>query len=127
MLRCDEFKVVIIDDNVDAAEMFAALLESFGYRVKASFSAKDGLTLCVDFEPHVVFCDIGMPAMDGYAFARTLSLQNSFPRPLLVAVTGWGDAGTREKTRNAGYRHHMVKPARIADLLAILENQRGTL
>ena len=124
MLERYDFRIIVIDDNVDAADTFCALLESCGYQVRLAYGAEEGLRIAASFEPHAIFCDLGMPNMDGFAFAPALRAQTKSLIPLLVTVTGWSDAATRSRTQAAGYDHHLVKPAKAEDIIIILEQQR---
>jgi CheY-like chemotaxis protein len=114
-------RIVVIDDNVDAADMFGWLLEAQGYATRIAYSGAAGLDLVAAFAPDVVFCDLGMPCMSGYEFAATLRARPAPRQPLLVAVSGWGDEGSRARTRVAGFDHHLVKPTVFADIRALLD------
>lgn len=121
LLEVNNFRIVVIDDNVDAADMFGWLLEAEGYKAEVRYSASAGLELTSKFEPHVVFCDLGMPVMSGYDFAREFRAQDLSSRPLLVAVSGWNDERTRMRTKNAGFDAHLVKPASLSDIVILLQ------
>ena len=122
----DNTRIVVIDDNVDAADMFGWLLDAKGYATRIAYSGVAGLDLVTAFSPHVVFCDLGMPDMSGYEFAGLLRARQQLTQPLLVAVSGWGDAGTRARSRAAGFDVHLVKPTVSEQVLALLDaDQRG--
>ncbi|MFJ1466841.1 response regulator [Massilia orientalis] len=118
-------RIVVIDDNVDAADMFGWLLEAEGYPTRIAYSGHAGLDLVAAFSPHVVFCDLGMPCMSGYEFASLLRARATVPQPLLVAVSGWGDDRTRTRTRAAGFDVHLVKPTRFPDIRVLIADHMG--
>lgn len=122
----DNTRIVVIDDNVDAADMFGWLLDAKGYAARIAYSGPAGLDLVAAFAPQVVFCDLGMPGMSGYEFAESLRARQQLPQPLLVAVSGWGDAHTRAHSHAAGFDVHLVKPTVFDDILALLDaDERG--
>jgi CheY-like chemotaxis protein len=110
----------VVDDNHDAAESLAMLLRLKGQEVRMAFDGPTALKLAQEFRPQVVFLDIGMPGMDGYEVANRLGRQSDLDRPLLVALTGWGQQEDRRRSHAAGFHHHLVKPAEPGDLEALL-------
>jgi signal transduction histidine kinase/CheY-like chemotaxis protein len=114
--RC---RVLVVDDNVDGAESLALLLRVAGHDVRISHNGPAGLTEAAAFHPEVVLLDIGLPGMDGYEVARRLQEQPDLPRPLLVAVTGYGQDEAVRRSRAAGFDHHIVKPADPAALASL--------
>jgi CheY-like chemotaxis protein len=113
-------RVMVVDDNVDAAESLALLLETEGHQVMVGHAAEDALAVMRQDAPQVFLLDIGLPDMDGYELARRLRMQPGSAKLLLVALTGYGQAQDHEKSRAAGFDHHLVKPADIRQVLAIL-------
>jgi signal transduction histidine kinase/DNA-binding response OmpR family regulator len=114
-------RVLVVDDHVDAAESLAQLLRMAGHEVHVAHSASAALEQCAVFEPEVVFLDIGLPGMDGYAVARRIRAEHGPDRPLLVALTGYGQDEDRKRSLDAGFDQHLVKPAdpaRLATLFA---------
>jgi CheY-like chemotaxis protein len=115
-------RVLIVDDNVDAAEMFAAFVESLGYDVRHVYDAPAALRIVNEFVPTVALLDIGLPVIDGYELAARLRVQ--IPNQLkLVAVTGYGQEADRDRAMAAGFHAHLVKPVdldALADLLVEL-------
>jgi signal transduction histidine kinase len=103
-------KVLVVDDNLDAAESLAMLLELRGNQTRLAHTGPDALAAAAAFQPQVVFLDIGLPGLDGYEVAQRLRAAPLRPRPLLVAVTGWGSADDRQRARDAGFDLHLVKP-----------------
>jgi PAS domain S-box-containing protein len=109
-------RVLVVDDNKDAAESLAMLLRVAGHDVR---TANDGLTaleMAKIFRPEVVLLDIGLPRMDGYEVARLLRKQPGLEGAVLIAVTGYGQEEDRRRTREAGLNAHLVKPVDLADL-----------
>lgn len=114
-------RVLVVDDNEAAAETLAMVVELLGHEVKIGRNGKEGLELAGDFLPQVIFMDLGMPVMDGWETARRLRAEPWGKDMLLVAVTGWGQDEDRRKTKEAGFDHHLVKPATPASIRELLE------
>ena len=111
--------MLVVDDNADAASMLSVLLRAHGHEVRVANDAEDALAIHADFVADVALLDIGLPGIDGYDLAR--QLRASTTRPLrLIAVTGWGQDGDRERARAAGFDGHLTKPAELDALLAAL-------
>jgi signal transduction histidine kinase/GAF domain-containing protein len=113
-------RVLVVDDNVDAAEGLRMLLELMGMEARAAFDGAAGLSAAAEFAPQLVFLDIGMPGMDGFEFARRLRAEIS-PCPTLVAVSGWGQQDDRRRSREAGIDAHLVKPVGLEELQEVLK------
>jgi len=113
-------RVLIVDDNEDAAEMLSLLLESQGHEVWVCHHASDALSRAKQSSPTILFLDIGLPDMDGYELARRLRLLPETARSLLVAVTGYGQPQDKERALQAGFDHHLVKPVKLGDVLGLL-------
>ena len=105
-------RILVVDDNVDAAKSLARLLTRlYGQEVRVAHDGPAALAAAGEFRPEVVLLDIGLPGMDGYEVARRLRERPEFEETLLVALTGWGQEADRERSRAAGFDHHLVKPA----------------
>jgi PAS domain S-box-containing protein len=113
--------ILIVDDNRDAADVLGKMIEFLGNNVRVVYSGQDALSVVREFQPDVVFMDLGMPDMDGYEAARRISASGDVPNATLVALTGWGQDEAKEKTREAGFHHHLVKPVSLATLSEILK------
>jgi len=111
-------RVLVVDDNVDAAEMLAELLRASGYAAAVAHDGPVALELARNSPPDIVLIDIGLPVMDGYELARRLRIMLN--RARLIAVTGYGQQGDRERSRNAGFDAHLVKPVSLDVLHAAL-------
>ncbi|HEY8427735.1 MAG TPA: ATP-binding protein [Sandaracinaceae bacterium] len=112
-------RVLVVDDNVDAAEMLALLLRRRGHSVEVAHDGPSALEAYERFRPEVALLDIGLPVMDGYDLARRLRARAE-GNILLVAVTGYGQEADRQRSAEVGFSHHLVKPVSTRQLLAIL-------
>ncbi|HZY18043.1 MAG TPA: response regulator [Ramlibacter sp.] len=117
--------VLVVDDNHDAADSLAYMLEMMGARTRVVYGGPDAVAAVEAEPPALVLLDIGMPGMDGYQVARRLASHPQRPRMLLVALTGWGQTEDRQRTREAGFDEHLVKPAEIDVLEALLARAAG--
>ncbi|AXF18932.1 hybrid sensor histidine kinase/response regulator [Paraburkholderia caledonica] len=115
--RC---RVVVIDDNQDAAESLAMLLELEGHEVRVAGSGLAGLELARNSDAEVVLLDIGLPDIDGYEVARRIRQQPWGKKLLLIAVSGWGQERDRQAAADAGFDRHLTKPVDIGELTALL-------
>jgi PAS domain S-box-containing protein len=111
---------MIVDDNVDAAESLAVLLEASGHRTTVLASPLDAIAAAPKDPPQVFILDIGLPELDGFQLARRLRADARTGGALFVALTGYGQAYDRVLSRAAGFHHHLVKPVDIGQLTAIL-------
>lgn len=112
-------RVLIVDDNADAAESLVMLVELYGHGTRMAHSGPDALTAVALYTPHVVFLDIGMPGMSGYDVAREIC-KDAQP-PVLIALTGWGTDEDKQRAYDSGFDYHVTKPAepeRVQLLLA---------
>ena len=115
-------RILIVDDNLDAAESLRMLFELLDVSVRVANNGQRALDMFDSDHFDVVLLDIGMPGMDGYAVARAIRQRKNGADVLLVALTGWGQEGDREKARAAGFDHHLVKPADINVLQSLLSS-----
>jgi PAS domain S-box-containing protein len=113
-------RVLVVDDNVDAAEMLAALVGLDGHEVRTAPSGAAALEIVRDFRPDVAFLDIGLPGMSGYELAVQMRRDPRLRDVVLVAVTGWGQAEDRQKSKEAGFDDHLTKPVDPSTVLAIV-------
>ncbi len=113
-------RMLVVDDNEDAADTLGVLLEVLGAEVRVVHDGPAALAAFAADEPDVVLLDIGMPGMSGYEVARTIRQRFAGCRAILVALTGWGQDRDRTHAREAGFDHHMVKPADIDALRRLL-------
>lgn len=118
-------KVLVVDDNRDAAILMGRLLGALGNDVQVVHDGFAALEMAEAFVPEAVLLDIGLPDMDGYETARLLREIPSCKQVTIIAVTGWGQEEDREKGKRAGFDHHVVKPADSSTLMQILGGVRG--
>ena len=113
-------KVLVVDDNVDAAETLATVLQLTGRKTRTVYDGSSVLQAARDFTPDIVLLDIGLPGMSGYDVARQLRSDPAFSRSVLIAVTGWGSEEDRRRSSEAGFDEHLTKPIDIATLDPLL-------
>jgi signal transduction histidine kinase/ActR/RegA family two-component response regulator len=113
-------RILVVDDNEDAASMLAMLLEALGHRVMVEHSSRKALERARQDAPQVCILDIGLPEIDGIELARRLRARPETASSLLIAVTGYGQDQDRRQTRAAGFDFHLVKPADLKQLSAII-------
>lgn len=113
-------RVLVVDDNVDAASTLGQLLTTLGAEVRVVNSGASALEAVGDFHPDAVLLDIGMPDMDGYEVARRLRAIPSNAKMLLIALTGWGQDQDRKHSSAAGFDHHIVKPPDLPRLIRLI-------
>jgi PAS domain S-box-containing protein len=119
-------RVLIADDNEDAAESLAIMLRCMGHTALALTQSSAIVPAVSSFAPEVLLMDIGMPGKDGYEVCRELHARlEPEERPLIVAVTGWGEASDRQRSREAGFDLHLTKPVALADLQALFERRQA--
>lgn len=119
--RASGLRILVADDNRDAAHTLAMLLRFDGHDVRAVHDGVEALAIGDGFEPQLVLMDLGMPLLDGYETARQIQERPWGKKAHLVALTGWGDEADRRKTRAAGFRDHLVKPAEPEALKAVID------
>jgi signal transduction histidine kinase len=116
-------RVLVVDDNVDAADALAIQLQTSGHQTRIEYSGARAVQAAHEFDPEVVFCDIGMSGMDGHEVAKRLRADQRHAATVLVALTGWGSDDDKRRTRDTGFDYHLVKPVSptaVEDLLAQL-------
>jgi DNA-binding response OmpR family regulator len=115
-------RVLVVDDNADAADSLAMLLQVRGDEVRVAYDGEEALAAEGDFLPHVILLDIGMPKLSGYEVAKRVRELRG-PGVLIVAITGWGQEDDRQRARDAGFDHHFTKPVDYAVLLDLIDSQ----
>lgn len=113
-------RILVTDDNVDAALTLASLLGMLGHEVRTAHDGAEAIEAAAAFRPEVIFMDIGMPRMDGYEACRRIRGLGQVPAPVIVALTGWGQAEDKRKAQEAGFDHHLTKPVDPARLEALV-------
>jgi CheY-like chemotaxis protein len=122
-------RVLVVDDNRDAAESLGLLLRLGGAEVRVVNDGPSALQALPAYRPTVVLLDIGMPKMDGYEVARQIRQQPEWRDVMLIALTGWGQEEDRRRTSQAGFDHHLLKPADMNALeslfMSLRRNEEG--
>ena len=119
-------RILVADDNKDAADSLALLLEMAGHEVRVAHDGRAALSLAHTFRPDAALLDIGMPQLDGYAVAKALRQESWGERMYLMALTGWGQEGDRQRAIDAGFDRHFTKPVDPDALQAWLAEAQGT-
>jgi signal transduction histidine kinase len=109
-------RILIVDDNRDAADSLAMALQLMQHAVQVVYDPLQAMAVAAQFRPDVVFMDVGMPGMNGYDLVRLLRNEPWAAAILVVALTGWGQDSDRQRSREAGFDHHLVKPAEFAEI-----------
>jgi CheY-like chemotaxis protein len=104
-------RILVVDDNRDAAQTMAYLLQAEGHVVKTAFGGEEAVTQAAEFRPDLIFMDLGMPRVDGYEATRRIRAQSGDRQLRIIALTGWGQAADRQRASDAGMDGHLVKPA----------------
>lgn len=116
-------RILLVDDNEDAAQLLAARLEKRGYDVTVAYDGAQALEALAGLRPDVCVLDIGLPVMDGYELARRLRAELE-PTPRLIALTGYGQQADKERAREAGFDRHFTKPVGFQDLVDAIDEER---
>jgi PAS domain S-box-containing protein len=118
-------KILVVDDNQDAADTCAMLLETSGHHVQTAYTGRQALELARTFRPHAVLLDIGLPDVNGYELAEQIRATRWGRDTVLVAVTGWGQEEDRQRAVAAGFDHHLVKPISAETVEMLLQSLVG--
>ncbi len=115
-------RILVVDDNADAAESLALLLELTGHITRIAADGATGVALAEEFRPEVILLDIGLPDINGYEVAQRIRQQAWGRKIVLIAATGWGQEKDKETAKNSGLDHHLTKPIDFQNLYSLLEN-----
>jgi CheY-like chemotaxis protein len=118
-------RVLVVDDDRDTADTFAALLKIWGYYPLVAYRSVDALQLSRDQQPDVILLDIGLPGIDGFEVARRARLQPGMAGAFLVALTGYGQPEDHQLSHEAGFDLHLVKPVEPEELRGVLAGARA--
>jgi CheY-like chemotaxis protein len=118
-------RVLVVEDNPDAAQTLAMLLHLLGHEVRVAHTGPDGVREAVEWSPDVVICDIGLPGLDGYGVARELRSRPSTRGALLIALTAYGMEEDVRRAGEAGFNYHVTKPADPNALVELLWSEPG--
>jgi PleD family two-component response regulator len=114
-------RILIVDDNADAAQSLSLLMEVKGHECKVVFDSKKALAAALDFKPEYVFLDLGMPGENGYDLCEHMRAQPELKKTIFIAQTGWSQDEYVERAKRAGFHHHLVKPIDYRELEQILK------
>lgn len=114
------FRVLVVDDNQDAADSLALLLKVWGCEARAAYDGRSGLSEALAFHPHCFILDIGLPHLDGYALARRLRETEGFRDAKLIALTAYSGKEHEKRVREAGFDYHLIKPAHPTEIERII-------
>ena len=117
-------RILVVDDNEDAAVSLTMLLEQEGFQAEAAFDGEQALEQLAASAPDVMLLDLGMPGMDGYEVAKRVRASAAGQAIRLIALTGWGQAADKARTRQAQFDGHLVKPVGLDELKAMLASCR---
>jgi len=112
-------RVLVVDDNPDAADSLAMLLEALGNEVSVAYDGEEAVDKAIAFSPEIVLLDIGLPKMHGYDVAKRIRAEKG-DDVVLVAVTGWGNQEDRRRSVEAGFNYHFTKPVDPEDLVRVV-------
>lgn len=113
-------RVLVADDNVDAAESLAMILQADHHDVRTAHDGEEALAVAAERHPDVIVLDIGMPRLSGYEVARRIRESSWGRKTVLIACTGWGQHEDRRRSEEAGFDHHPVKPVSTAVVLRLV-------
>ncbi len=119
-VRAPRYRILVVDDNHDAAESLGMMLELMGHETRVAFDGRQATEVAAVFRPQVGLVDIGLPGLDGYEVCRWIREQSWGAATALIAVTGWGHEDDRRRSREAGFNFHLVKPLDPAGLERLL-------
>ena len=115
-------RVLLVDDNVDAAELLSEILRRGGHDVAVAHDPLEALDLVPRFRPEIAVLDIGLPVMDGYALALKIRQIPNAEAMRMIALTGYGQQQDRSRSEAAGFEHHLVKPVNVKQLLSLFDH-----
>lgn len=117
-------RVLVVDDNKDSAQTLGMMLKIMGNDVRTAHDGLEAIEQAADYRPHVILLDLGMPKLNGYDVCRRIREQDWGSDMMIIALTGWGQAEDRQRTKEAGFDHHLVKPVDVAKLNELLESSK---
>lgn len=114
------YRILVVDDNENCAKIMMWTLEALGHTVQMALNGPDAIELARAFHPDVVFLDIGLPGMNGYEICQAMRKEPALQNTVFIAQTGWGRKEHMERSKQAGFDYHLVKPVDIGMLKKIL-------
>jgi PAS domain S-box-containing protein len=119
-----KLRILVVDDNRDSAEMLSMVLKTLGNEVCTAHDGLEAIDIAAEYQPHIVLMDIGMPKLNGYEAARRIREQPWGKHMVLIALTGWGQKEDKQRTKEAGFDYHLVKPVEPATLRKLLADHQ---
>lgn len=120
----DNRRVLVVDDNRDAADTMALMLKFKGFETFTCYNGQDGVAKAATFLPMAILLDIGMPDITGYEACRRIRESETGKSPLIIALTGYGSDDDKQESENAGFDAHLLKPVHLQELLQLLSAAR---
>jgi CheY-like chemotaxis protein len=117
-------RILVVDDNRDWADGLSRLLRNEGYDVHTAYDGREAIEAAGDFQPGVVLLDLDMPRIDGYDAAKVFGRHPVATRPVLIAITAWGEESHKQRAKLAGFEHYLTKPVEPSAVVALLKNLR---
>ena len=117
----ERVRILVADDNRDAAESLSAMLELYGHDVRTVHDGAAAVKAANEFQPHIALLDIGMPTLNGYEVCRRLRSGSGNADMTVIAITGWSQPMDHQLSREAGFDHHLVKPVDPVALVALIK------
>ncbi|MDB5389924.1 MAG: luxQ 10, partial [Planctomycetaceae bacterium] len=115
-------RILVVDDNVDAAQSVERLLRHWGHEVQTAFNGPDAIERARTYKPTIILLDIGMPGMSGYEVAKSLRSEPELEGVVIMALTGYGQAVDRRRSKEAGFNHHLTKPPDPGVLAGLIDS-----
>jgi CheY-like chemotaxis protein len=119
-------RILIVDDNRDSADSLSMVLKIMGNDTRTAYDGEEAVAAAAEFRPRVILLDIGLPKLNGYETCRRIREQKDGMSMVIIAQTGWGQAEDRQRTRDAGFDYHMVKPVDLNELQKLLAELQAT-
>jgi two-component system CheB/CheR fusion protein len=124
MLKTGKERILIVDDNIDCADSMAMLMAAYGYEVTTAYDFDSAICEAASFVPHIALLDLSKPEPDGLELASRFQKMPETQDIVLIAISGYGQPDDLERTRQAGFAHHLVKPADSEVIHKIIESMR---
>ncbi len=115
-----KLRILVVDDNKDVAKVLSMMLKALGNEVQTAHDGCEAIRMAAEYRPDIVLMDIGMPELNGYEAAQQIREQDWGMSMVLVALTGWGQEEDKQRAKEAGFDHHLAKPAEPAALRELL-------
>lgn len=121
MAEQSPLRILIVDDNEASAKTLGWMMELWGHDIKLAHNGQQGIEVAEEFKPQVIFMDIGLPGMNGYELCSLMQKNPVHANSVFIAQTGWGQSEHRQRSKEAGFAHHLVKPVDMQQLQQLLD------